>query len=461
MQCYRYRAPWPAARFPRQLAAALVLCHSLVQHAQAAGELKQYVSAPDASYGWREVGTGHIGSTEYVELILTSQTWRGTVWKHQLLVLRPAKLDASSKQAFLFIDGGSWKPEYESGFAGKPPREARIFVRLANQMRAPLAIVRQVPLEPLFERREDALIAYSFDNYLKTGEADWPLLLPMVKSASRAMDAVQQLAEQRWGIPIERFTVSGASKRGWTSWLLAAVEPRVASVAPMVIDMLNIPAQIDLQRKTFGGLSEEIRDYADIQLPERIDSAAGRKLVAIVDPYSYRDSLTEPKLIVLGTNDPYWPVDALNVYWNGLPEDKRVLYLPNQTHDLRDLKRLIAGLSAVHRYSARGLSLPRVSWTFARESQWLDLTVSADRQPRRVLAWSARSPTRDFRKAHWTSHSCERSSERYLCRERIPRDRYTALYAEAAFTDRGAPGFSLSTLVCLAGGPEADDRPGC
>ncbi len=456
MQRYQYRASWPAARLPWRLAAALVLLHSLVQHAHAADELKQYVSAPDASYAWREVGTGFLGSTEYVELILTSQTWRGTAWKHQLIVLRPAKLDASSRQAFLFIDGGSWKPEYEHGFAGKPPREAGIFVRLANGLRAPVAIVRQVPLEPLFERREDALIAYSFDNYLRTGEADWPLLLPMVKSASRAMDAVQQLTRQRWDIPIERFTVSGASKRGWTSWLLAAVDPRVASVAPLVIAMLNIPAQIDLQRETFGGLSEEIRDYADIHLPERIDSAAGRKLVAIVDPYSYRDSLTEPKLILLGTNDPYWPVDALNVYWNGLPEEKRVLYLPNQTHDLRDLERLIASLSALHRYSAHGVPLPRVSWTFARQSQWLDLTVSTDRKPRRVLAWSASSPTRDFRKARWTSHSCERSSERYLCRERILRDRYTALYAEAAFTDRGEPAFSLSTTVCLASGPEAD-----
>ena len=77
-----------------------------------------------------------------------------------------------------------------------------------------------------------------------------------------------------------------------------------------------------------------------------------------------------------------------------------------------------------------------------------------------MLAWSASSPTRDFRKARWSSHSCERLGERYLCRERILRDRYTALYAEAAFADGGEPAFSLSTIVRLAGGPEAN-RPGC
>jgi PhoPQ-activated pathogenicity-related protein len=282
----------------------------------------------------------------------------------------------------------------------------------------------------------------------------------MVKSVSRAMDAVQQLVQLRWEIPIERFTVSGASKRGWTSWLVAAVDSRVASVAPMAIEVLNMPAQIDLQRETFGGLSREIREYADIHLPERIDSAAGRKLVAIVDPYSYRDRLTRPKLILLGTNDPYWPVDALKLYWDGLPEEKRVLYLPNQTHDLRDLNRIIASLSALHRYSARGESLPRLSWTFTRQSERFQLTVRADRSPRDVPAWSANSATRDFRKARWTSHPCERSNERSVCREHVAEDRYSASYAEATFADRGEPTFSLSTVVCIAGGADANDT-GC
>src|SRR5439155_21728723 len=84
-------------------------------------------------------------------------------------------------------------------------------------------------------------------------------------------------------------------------------------------------SQIELQRHTFGGLSEEIKDYEEIRLPERIDSPTGRELAAMVDPYSYRDRLLQPKLILLATNDPYWPLDALNVYWNGLPEPKRVL----------------------------------------------------------------------------------------------------------------------------------------
>ncbi len=92
--------------------------------------------------------------------------------------------------------------------------------------------------------------------------------------------------------------------------------------------------------------------------PARIDSDLGRKLISMVDPYSYRADLVQPKLILLGTNDRYWPLDALKLYWNELREPKRVLYVPNQGHGLHDVDRLIGGLSALFRYSARARRCP-------------------------------------------------------------------------------------------------------
>src|SRR5256886_8483740 len=87
---------------------------------------------------------------------------------------RPRRLAMPATQALLFIDGGSWEPEYDGTAAHSLPRVAKEFVRLANALHAPVVIVRQVPFEPLFGgRREDALIAYTFDQYLQTGEPDW------------------------------------------------------------------------------------------------------------------------------------------------------------------------------------------------------------------------------------------------------------------------------------------------
>jgi PhoPQ-activated pathogenicity-related protein len=414
------------------------------------GDLARYLTAPDPSYGWREVRSGRLGKTEITELILTSQTWRGIPWKHQLVVLRPSTLAESPDQALLFIHGGRWKPEYEMGQT-QLPREARIFANLAETLRAPVAVLRHVPHQPLFDRREDALIAYTFDHYLETGEPDWPLLLPMVKSAVRAMDTVQTFARERWQLPLAAFTVAGASKRGWTSWLTAAVDPRVASVAPIAIDMLNVPAQIELQRATFGALSEQIRDYVAIDLPGRVNTERGRSLLAMVDPYAYRGALDQPKLILLGTNDAYWPLDALKVYWDELPEPKRVLYVPNQGHGMRDLDRLVGGLAALHRYSAHGERLPVVSWTYALQPDRFEIDVQSNRVPRRVIAWTAHSASRDFRAARWSSHRCRREGQTYACNVPRSREGYSAAYAELWFKDAGYPRFPLATVVCIAG----------
>jgi PhoPQ-activated pathogenicity-related protein len=426
-----------------------VLWLAVIPHAYASGELAQYVAQPDPAYHFDVVQSGRVSGGDYLELMLTSQTWRGIAWKHQLYVFRPQRLDTTSRQAFLYIDGGRWNPDLESGQKTDLPRDSVIFTRLADALHAPVAVVRQVPFQPLFDRREDALIAYTFDRYLATGETDWPLLLPMVKAAVRAMDAVQSVAHERWQLPIERFTVAGASKRGWTSWLTAATDPRVAAAAPMVIDMLNLPEQIRLQKATFGGLSEQVQDYEQIDLPGRIDSDTGRKLLGMVDPYSYRQSLTQPKLILLATNDRYWPLDALSLYWPEIPEPKRVLYVPNQGHGIHDFQRLIGALSALHRYSAHGATLPSLQWSFKTTGGGLELAVHSDTKPARVVAWRASSPTRDFRNARWSWHSCANTREGARCTAPSNESQYVALYSEATFKDRGQPDFSLSTAVCI------------
>src|SRR5678815_46873 len=138
--------------------------------ATGSGALAAYIARPDASFALREVGSGQVGSAEFVEYLMTSQTWRGIPWKHQLFVLRPAKLPKGVRHGLLVVGGGRWKPEYEGERKQATlPGEALLFAHLAEAIAAPVAVLRQVPFQPLFERTEDALIAYTFDQYLKTG----------------------------------------------------------------------------------------------------------------------------------------------------------------------------------------------------------------------------------------------------------------------------------------------------
>ncbi len=304
----------------------------------AEGPLKSYIAKPDKSYRWVKRREGTFGGGKWVELTLTSQTWKSIVWKHQLFVYCPSQT-TNAAQGLLIIGGGRWRPELEKPAPTDTqlPDGAQQIIALADRLKAPVAVLLQVPQQPIFGGLvEDQIISFTFMQFFIHGDPEWLALLPMTKIAVRAMDAVHEFCAKEWSLDVLHFTVNGASKRGWTTWLAAAVDPRVNSLAPQVIDLLNFEPQMKHQTETFGKYSEQLRDYTDKGLQGLLSTPQGRRLAAIVDPYSYRETIRQPKIMLLGTNDRYWPLDALNIYWDGLQGEKHVCYVPNNGHGLHD-----------------------------------------------------------------------------------------------------------------------------
>ncbi len=417
--------------------------------------LQDYVKKADVSYGWTKRRGGKLGQGTYVELALCSQTWRGIAWKHQLFIYRPANV-VSAAEVLLLINGGKWNdslaqpPAADAGDDGLPA-ELRVVAQLADKMCAPVAVVCQVPEQPIFSGKiEDQIISYTFAKFYQTGDVEWPLLLPMVKTAVRAMDAIQEFSDQEWNVDVERFLVTDASKRGWTTWLTAAVDPRVNALAPMVINMLNMEPHMKLQQASFGGYSEQIQDYTDRGLQNLLGSERGAALRAIVDPYSYRRALRQPKLIILGTNDRYWPVDSADLYWDALEGEKYLLYVPNNGHHIRDYPRVLGSLVALCESVAGGQPLPRLNWHFAEQGEQVRLRLSIDTQPTEVIAWTAASKLRDFRDAVWQSKAAESSGAGtdHVYQFAVPtaEDGFQAVFVEAKFPAKSMP-FYLSTSL--------------
>ncbi len=229
----------------------LLVLHLLVTatSCEAAG-LLVYIAKEDSSFKWQETSrsTSVVGRTYILDM--TSQTWQGNKWTHEIEILKPVNCEYP-KTAILFITGG--KPGGGESIAA---------ALLAKSAGCPVAVLYGIPNQPLFDDlREDALIAHTFVKALETDDPTWPLLLPMTKAAVRAMDAVQAFSEAEFGDRITGFVVSGASKRGWTTWLTAAADPvRVKGIIPLVYDNLNIAAQMPHQIECWGNYSDKIDD---------------------------------------------------------------------------------------------------------------------------------------------------------------------------------------------------------
>lgn len=427
-----------------------------VAQATAGMELKEYVDRPDDFYRWEIRERSRLQNCDVVRLHLTSQRWQGIEWRHVLTLIKPDNMNVSRQDALLVVSGGSWQESWPAnGPETVPVRgEAQLMTLVANQFGCVIAVLSHVPFQPMMGgKKEDAIIAATFAKYIETQDTTWPLLLPMVKAAVRGMDATVAAAEQEWQVRLTSFTVTGASKRGWTTWLTGATDPRVTAICPMVIDMLNMGEQMKLQLASFGGYSEQIADYTALNLPAFLSTPGGQSLQRIVDPFAYRARLGLPKLLIFGTNDRYWPLDACNLYWDQLPGEKHLLYVPNQGHGISDTARVIGSVAAIHRSRHGGDPLPKLDWEFTETASGVALDVSARGQVDTVRGWVAHAPTRDFRDAVWSEAACRPAgSERWTLAVPNPTSGYMACFAECVILSETMPAF-LSTNVRIFSAP--------
>jgi PhoPQ-activated pathogenicity-related protein len=427
---------------------------ALVGLDKSAGRLNEYVAKPDPTYQWEVRATEKQQGIEITQIKMVSQTWQGITWKHFVYIMKPEKITVPG-HAMLFITGGGWNESFDKPAADNTniddlPEEG---LALARQAGMPVVAISHVPFQPMFNGLvEDEIISMTFVKYLETRDSSWPLLFPMVKATIRAMDTSQEYMKKTWNIDVDGFTVLGASKRGWTTWLTAATgDPRVKAIMPIVIDTLNMPEQMKHQLESYGEFSEQIKDYTEKGIQMKMESEIGKELNAMVDPYSYRKLLTLPKLIVNGTNDPYWTLDALNLYWGDLEGPKYIFYAPNGGHGLNPEGIVRLSTTAINfaKMAAGQQTLPKLDWKIEEGDKGLSLNLKSDLLPAVTRVWTASAPTRDFRKSKWSHVHMETKDDGFEFVLPRPESGFAAAYAEAKYFIDGKPAYFCTNVKII------------
>ena len=379
-----------------------VSCKRAEVPAEPAFPLKEYVMAGDDAFGYSITDTLSGEGWKAFTVRMVSGTWLTEnevdqpTWWHWLTIIIP--VEVKETESMMLIGGGSAHDTLAPPFANW-------LVQAAITTGSIVARVTNIPYQPIdFKgdekegRYEDDLIAYGWRHYLESGaspeELEWLARFPMTRAVVRAMDVVEEISNGE-GAPIDGFFVTGASKRGWTTWTTAAVDDRVVGMAPIVIDLLNIIPSFKHHWRCYGEWSPAVNDYVHEGIMNWMDSAQFRELLGMVGPYSFVDQLTIPKYIINATCDEFFVNDSWKFYWSDLMGESYLYYVANGNHGLEGAFNPVS-LVAFYQRVITGTEIPEFEWSISNDTIYMQVDPGSNY---RISKWEAvNTQARDFRK---------------------------------------------------------------
>jgi PhoPQ-activated pathogenicity-related protein len=345
--------------------------------------LDDYIRKPEPKYSWHDTGVVVdkmlFGSTAYM-LNVTSLEWldtaraigpNGATWSHQVMVVVPKKLTVQNISTVVMTGGCN-----EGKGTGPTPPTAKdeylaVADNIAYQTGSVAVVVYQIPnchytfpSDPSLKRRsEDSLIAWAWYEYVVDPKHDpeWLPRLPMAKAGFQCMKAVESYLQQKKIANPKGWLVSGASKRGWTTWMVGATTPfdglpNVIGIAPLVPIVPNLVAEVHRQWMSYDGFTFAFTDYAAVNFTQLIDGPEFASALKIVDPMYYGDRLSNvPKVVVLSSDDEFMQFDWSDIWYDSLTGEKHLLIAPNSEHSLATgIPEVLACLSAMIKSLAEG-----------------------------------------------------------------------------------------------------------
>jgi len=379
--------------------------------------MDDYVWRDDGHYSWVDMGPEWILHgralnnqtwTSYT-LNLTSQKWledddyspnseAKSIWWHMLVVIVPDNIQWHNN-ATMWITG------HGMGYRPTDPKDEDIALAasLAMGTGTVTGVLFQIPNEDIvfttdpiqMARGEDEIIAFTWDHFLKDPSMpDWLVRFPMVKASVKAMDAISEFistAHPELNCQLDYFSVAGASKRGWTTWDLGAVDSkRVQAIVPIVLDAINFVEVEHHQWRSYGGWSWALNDYTEMNIMDRMDSPEMLQLQEQEDPFFYRDRLTMPKLVVNAVLDEFQQPDDTHYWWAQMPEPKRFIMTPNAEHsEATGILEIVPAIGTWISYLLRRATIPSFSWSIDAATGEITAELDSHGKVHKASMWYA------------------------------------------------------------------------
>ncbi len=421
--------------------------------------LDMYMAEED-TFSYEIVNTSnHEGYKTYVikmisQRWLTTQEVKDPLWWHWITMVVPD--DVQSETAMLFIGGGNRNR--------KMPEEAsEMLVQPAMLTQTVVAELHNVPNQPIEfvgddygPRVEDEIIAYGWRKFMEQGgkssDAEWLARLPMTKSAVKAMDAISEITGDMLESPVSSYVVAGGSKRGWTTWTTAAVDDRVKAIAPIVIDLLNVVPSFEHHWQVYGFWAPAVGNYEQEGIMEWQHSQEYYNLLSITEPFSYRNRLTMPKMILNATGDQFFIPDSWQFYWDELKGEKHLRYVPNSEHSM-DGTDVLETLVSFYQHIVTETPRPEFEWEVINGT--IQLRFNEEFPPQSIKLWQATNPnSRDFRVdmvglAYEDTEIELTDAMEYTLSVDEPEEGWTAFFGEVTFEGIGDLPFKQSTGVVV------------
>jgi len=362
--------------------------------------LFDYVKMPDDTYKYEPLDAAcnyqGLGWKSYA-FNMTSQKWLDektvsrSIWWHYFIIMVPDIINpATADKASIYVTGG----RNDQGCPKEFSEDIILGGLLATTTQSVVAVLYQIPNQPMIyyeeqppkKRDEDANIAWTWKHFLEDqSNPYWLLRMPMVKAVVRAMDTVTHFSNNQ----IQQFMIAGASKRGWTTWLVGVVDSRVIGMIPMVLDELNFVKNMKHHWQAYGGWSWVLKDYYRLNITKQLDTPQMAAMMKIIDPISYADIMTLPKLILSSAGDEFLVTDNVNYFWNQLQGESHFHTMPNCEHTLAEnLPGVLETISGFMISVMHNIPRPSYKWSFNPDGT-IVFESSNLNPPSKVLLWKA------------------------------------------------------------------------